>query len=260
MKDLHPQYEKLLAYSDNKLNDADRSEIEDLLNEDTSAVEFLEQLSVSDLPFKDSFDFLLDESSHSQPQVDVDVLKLSTSQSTKKERINYKWPASLAASLFMGLVLGYFGLKTSNENHDNWIVQVADYHLLYVRETVKSSILTATEKSYLRNKLGARLDTQLVIPNLKAQNMQFKRGQLLDSNGKVLVQLAYLPKTGRPVALCILRNEASDSLPKAGQSRGLPYVTWAKDGLSYVIIGDVDKQDLHAAALSALSQMTNTTI
>ena len=71
------------------------------------------------------------------------------------------------------------------------------------------------------------------------------------------MQLAYLPKNGRPVALCILKDNVADALPKTGTSRGLPYVTWTKKGLSYVIIGDIDKDDLNAAALSALSQMDN---
>ena len=68
---------------------------------------------------------------------------------------------------------------------------------------------------------------------------------------------AYLPKKGRPVALCIQKENVSDSLPTTGESRGFPYVTWSKNGFSYVIIGAIDPSDLNNAALNALSQMSN---
>lgn len=247
MQDLHPHADKLLAYADGKLTSSERAAVKKILANDKSAVEFLQKLGVSDLPFNQAFEFLLDET----PQVEL--------QKTPSGSSRWLWPTSLAASLFFGLLLGFFSLKQSTEDHDNWIVQVADYHLLYVRETVNSSHLNTTEKATLKTKLEGKLQARLTIPDLSTQKLEFKRGQLLDSNGKTLIQLAYLPENGRPVALCILRNNAPDALPKAGESRGLPYVTWANSGLSYVIIGKIDKLDLNAAALNALAQMADDT-
>lgn len=248
MQDLHPQADKLIAYADGKLSKKERAVIKALLANDKSAVEFLQQLKVSDLPFKQAFEFLLEK----PPQTELQIVPPSNFT-------RWLWPTSLVATLLFGLLLGYFSLKTNTEDHDNWIVQVADYHLLYVRETVNNSHLSNTEKATLKTKLENKLQTSLTIPDLSAQKLEFKRGQLLDSNGKTLIQLAYLPDNGLPVALCILRNNEADALPKTGESRGLPYVTWVNNSLSYVIIGRIDKQDLSAAALNALTQMANDT-
>ena len=263
MKELHPHANKLLAYADNALSADERAEVEEILAGDKSAVTFLEQLKISDLPYKDIFDDLLDDKkvekieSKKHPLIQEPQTVQTTLESPKTAPAKWLWPTSLVASLLLGAALTFLSINAKTENHDNWIVQVADYHLLYIRETVSHSHSTPEEIKQLTHDLSAQLKAPLFIPNLNAQNLDFRRGQILDSNGRKLVQLAYLPKNGRPVALCVLKNSANDSLPKAGESRGLPYVTWSKNGLSYVIIGAIDKSDLNAAALSALTQMDN---
>lgn len=241
MKDLHPHANQLLAYADNALSPTERAEVDTLLANDKSAVIFLEQLNISNLPYKDVFDILLDHKNTQVPPTKIHA--------------KWLWASSLVASLLLGVAITFFSLNAITENHNNWIVQVADYHLLYIRETVSHSHATPKEIISLTKSLSSQLNTPIIIPNLNAQKLDFRRGQILDSNGRKLVQLAYLPDSGRPVALCILNNNAKDALPKAGESRGLPYVTWSIDGLSYVIIGAIDIKTLKAAALSALSQL-----
>lgn len=260
MTDLHPQAHKLLAYADNRLDEVERIEVEKLLETDKSAVSFLEQLTISELPFKDAFDSLLDPPLLEKTELDNTGNSpihqtIQTDQPSNQNK--WLWSTSLVASLLLGATLMFFNLNTNTEDHDSWIVQVADYHLLYIRETVRHSHSSPEEIEKLSYHLSKQLNSKLTIPNLSKQNLSFRRGQILDSNGRKLVQLAYLPKKGRPVALCILKSNANDRLPKTGESRGLPYVTWSKNGLSYVIIGAIDKNDLNAAALNALSQMDN---
>jgi len=262
MTDLHPQAHKLLAYADNTLDEVERIKVEKLLEADNSAVSFLEQLTISELPFKDAFDSLLELDPPLLEKTELDNTDNSpihrTIQTDHPSNQNkWLWPTSLVASLLLGASLMFFNLNTNIEDHDNWIVQVADYHLLYIRETVRHSHSGPEEIEKLSYHLGKQLNSKLTIPNLSKQNLSFRRGQILDSNGRKLVQLAYLPKKGRPVALCILKNNVNDRLPKTGKSRGLHYVTWSKNGLSYIIIGAIDKNDLNAAALNALSQMDN---
>jgi len=243
MQNMHPQAEKLLAYVDQQLSSNEMAEIKALLAHDPDAVAFVEKLQQIELPFAESFDFFLDQ------EVPEHFNK------TKKQNLRWQWATSIVASLVVGLTLGYYASKINNEDHDNWIVRVADYHLLYVRDTVIETHLSSSEISDLKNKLGKALNTSLKIPDLSAQKLKFKRGQILDANGKPLIQLAYLPQDGLPVALCILQSNVIDSLPKSGVSRGLPYVEWSKNGLSYVIIGKINQQQLEAAALNAASQI-----
>ncbi|MGK0271930.1 MAG: anti-sigma factor RsiW [Cocleimonas sp.] len=257
MDNFHPQAELLLAYVDKQLTPEELIEAETLLANDSDAVAFIKTLESSQLPFSESFDFLLEDK-----EIDSENVALETSIRTNQnpEKANARtlqWPASLAASVMLGLVIGYaIFTNDDNKTDTHWITDVANYHLLYVRDTVTPSVnLNNTEKLSLQAHLGNALKSDLNIPDLNQQKLVFKRGQILDIEGKTLIQLAYLPDDGLPVALCILRSDADDSLPESGESRGLPFVKWSKNGLSYVIIGKMDKKSLETAALNAMAQI-----
>ncbi|MCK5667264.1 MAG: hypothetical protein KAI17_27445 [Thiotrichaceae bacterium] len=61
MKKTPPHFDKLIAYADNALDADERAEVDNLLASNDEALAFLDQLKASDLPFKDSFEFLLDD-------------------------------------------------------------------------------------------------------------------------------------------------------------------------------------------------------
>ena len=260
---LHPRADLLLAYVDKQLDAEGVSEAEDLIASDPDAADFVSQLGISALPFAESFACLLDKPDAIEQSTEtIPSLNKSPIDSTQNNnKPSWLWPTSMVASLLMGLVIGFgvfSGDSDSNKNMaENWIAEVANYQLLYVRETVTPAPpLSNKQQLALQKKLSDALDGSLVIPDLSKQQLDFRRGQLLDVNGKPLVQLAYLPKNGLPVALCVLKNNAKDSLPKSGESRGLSYIEWSKNGLSYVLIGKTDIKILESAALSAINQIT----
>jgi len=245
MDNLHPQTELLLAYADQQLSDTDKVKVEKLLTNDPDAMEFLQKLEISNLPFAQSFEFLLEEKT---PSAAIEIVKPKTKKT-------WFLPASVAASLMVGIAIGFLSFSYTNHNHDNWITQVADYHLLYSRDTVQNRELSDTELQTLKVKLSKAINTNLNIPNLSSEQLQFKRGQILEQNGKPLIQLVYLPSEGKPIALCLLRTDIADSSIEEGKSRGMSFYTWSKNGLSYVIVGDIDNQWLKAAAIDAASQL-----
>lgn len=247
MDNLHPHAELLLSYADNRISESNKEKAEQILATDSTAREFLALLGHSDLPYEESFAFLLSD--------DIKASSQNIEKTKEDKKPVWFWPASLVASVMLGLGIGYAAFLSKYEDHDNWIVQVADYHLLYVRETVTGSQPDSLAVKALSEKLGNALNTKLVIPDLSKNQIAFKRGQILQSDDRPLIQLAYLPDVGQPVALCILRNDMPDALPKKGNSRGMPYVKWSKDGLSYVIIGKIEEAALEAAALNAVSQL-----
>lgn len=252
MDTLHPQAELLLAYVDKQLSPDEVIKAEALIANDPEAASFLKTLGMSDLPFAESFDFLLEDQDSSNENT-----VLAKSQKNHK---TWQWPASMAASLLIGLVIGFSVFSSKQDSSEsmasNWITEIANYQLLYVRETVTPAPrLSNDEQLILQEKLSNSLKGGLTIPDLSKHKLNFKRGQLLDINGKPLVQLAYLPDDGLPVALCVLRSDADDSLPKSGESRGLSYIEWSKNGLSYVLIGKTDMKVLESAAISAMNQI-----
>lgn len=251
METLHPQAALLLGYVDKQLSPEEIEQAEALIAEDPEAEAFVQTLGFSELPYAESFDFLLEEES----TISVET---PSSQPTNDKKSWY-WPTSMAASLLMGLAIGFAVFSSHSNNTENmtsnWITEVANYQLLYVRDTVNPAPKLSSEQQLaLQKKLSNALDGDLNIPDLSKQKLDFRRGQLLDIDGKPLVQLAYLPEEGLPVALCVLRNDAEDSLPKSGESRGLSYIEWSKNGLSYVLIGKTDMKVLESAAMSAMNQ------
>lgn len=244
MATLHPHSDILLAYVDGHLDAIERKNIEKIIEQDPTAREFVEQLEKSQLPFQASFERLLDDKN------DVVIEKTKTPV--------WRWSTALVASLFIGILLGKFLLSTPANKKQDWLMQVASYQALYVRDTIQSTQLNPQEIASLKQRLENKLQSPLIIPDLTTQKLQFKRGQVLTVDGSPLIQLAYLPESGNPVALCIIRNNQADALPKIDHAYGMPLVHWSHNKLSYIIIGAIDKEQLKAAAYSAISQLSAT--
>lgn len=242
MEVLHLHSELLLAYVDGHLNAPDQEKVERIIEQDPTAQTFVEQLEKTQLPFKESFERLLDE----RPEIIA----------SKSKKYIWQWSTAITASLFLGIFLGKFLLSSSIDTKQNWLMQVASYQALYVRDTIQSTELSGSEIAKLKQRLENKLKSPLVIPNLMMQKLQFKRGQVLTVNGSPLIQLAYLPESGNPVALCITHNNQADALPKIGSAYGMPLVHWSHNNMSYVIIGGIDRDQLKAAAYSAISQLS----
>ncbi|HIO91679.1 MAG TPA: hypothetical protein EYG68_02410 [Leucothrix mucor] len=241
---LHPDFELLLAYVDGQLNETEHRKAEALILRDQTAQDFVQELQKSQLPYRDAFQPLLEAKKITSKEVLV---------APKSNR--WAWSGAIAASLCVGLIAGGLFISNQQINHDDWVMQVADYQLLYVRDTLNTPNPEIAQVAALSEKLGKQLGTKLIIPDLSSHALSFKRGQVLETHGKPLIQLAYLPKQGRPVALCITAIHEDDSPQESGTSRGLSFVKWTKNGLGYVLIGDVKQEKLQQMANHAVEQM-----
>jgi hypothetical protein len=84
----------------------------------------------------------------------------------------------------------------------------------------------------------------LIVPNLSAAGLEFKRIQRLGfrefDTDKPLIQMAYLPAKGKPGALCVLQTQGNtDNAVKAQRMENLSIVTWKRGSLSYVLAVDL---------------------
>lgn len=87
------------------------------------------------------------------------------------------------------------------------------------------------------------------------------RGQELEVNQQTLIQLVYLPKTGKPIALCITpRLVGSTSLIQtdfgSDSARGLKMVHWNTASKRYVLNGAHPLAQLLDTAKIAHQQMS----
>jgi len=168
---------------------------------------------------------------------------------------------ALVASLFCGLVTGALlysvsGDSTGSRNSTEvsqadgavpavpeWVRLVADYHRLYVRETVAASAVSSAE--VVSKQVAEVLQTDFSVPSLEQQGMEFRRAQWLAIDDQPLLQLAYLPESGMPLAVCILKKDTRHDLPaEYGETGGMQYVHWQSGEHAVVIVGTVSPQQL----------------
>lgn len=151
--------------------------------------------------------------------------------------------AACAACLVVGVLVGS-GVSNQVDVDKSWREAVAEYQVLYSAETLKWNAIVPAEVDttlkYLSDRIGVTLTRQV----LKLPVADFKRGQMLTFGSRPLVQLAYLHDGVTPVAFCITPDGASDAGLAAEIREGLPIVHWAKDGTSYMVIGDIPNDQL----------------
>ena len=153
--------------------------------------------------------------------------------------------AACAACLVAGAMVGSGNWAGTDKS---WREAVAEYQVLYAAETLKWNTVAAAEVDTTLKRLSDRIGVGLTRQSLNVPVAEFRRGQMLTFGSRPLVQLAYLHGGTTPVAFCITRDGAPDAGLASEVREGLPIVHWAKDGTSYMVIGDVAKDQLVSMA------------
>jgi anti-sigma factor RsiW len=167
--------------------------------------------------------------------------------------------AACAACLALGVVIspitlgnipGFKGAagEIGTTAEKSWRQSVAEYQSLYSAETLTWNPQEPQLQDETLAKLSERVRVPLDRAKLELDKASFQRGQLLDFDGKPLVQLAYLYEGDKPFALCLVANGAKDAAPASETRKGMPIVHWAKGGVSYMVIGKLEAGEIAAMA------------
>jgi len=180
------------------------------------------------------------------------------------------WAA--AACLIAGVLGGYLlgsqaSIQAPNRSADtalagNWIEQVANYHDMYTVATLEHVTSSESQRQALLTRLSESMGRTLMIPEFANTSLEFKRGQILQSNGQPVIQLAYLDlATGSPVAVCITADRPSGSGSengkfKPGRAFELNYVNWQNNGLDFLVVGPFTPSEMGEIADQVHDQFT----
>ena len=257
--------ERLVTYLDGSLVAEDRAALEAALAKDKAAREQLELLRDGDRAFRDSFDDLLSAAPADRLR---DLLAKAEAMATHRRGTpadgggGRKWlqPAALAASLLLAVAVGYLAGRASGDGdgsrvaaqeseagrtpasepsrHEAWRQAVADYQVLYTRETLAGLGADRGRQDDGLARVGAQLGLELAPNAVMAPELDYKRAQVLEFGDQPLAQLAYLHEDEIPVAFCITRLDQADQAPRAERLQGLNVVHWIKDGFAFMVIGD----------------------
>ncbi|VVE06846.1 anti-sigma factor family protein [Pandoraea commovens] len=129
-----------------------------------------------------------------------------------------------------------------------WVRAAAEYQQLYARDTVASIHVDDSDTERTVNEIHQNDKLDISVPDLRSQGLTFKRVQRLRWQDRALVQMVYLPATGDPVALCVVRDTRPDQSVAEQQIDKMGVVTWRKGQIGYALIGAPGSTDLKAVA------------
>lgn len=240
----------LLAYADGQLPPERRAEIEAAVASSADVARRVSAMRASALPYAAAFE------AQTLPAVPRElrerVAALVGADSRRKQRSSLAWP-KLATAFAAGVFCCAVALQLLSPGTaafsvtarvQPWIQAVADYQQLYSRATVSP----VTEDRELSARVISDLWTvdgmKVVVPDLRAAGLSFKRVQRLSFRERPVVQMVYLPEQGEPVALCVTRDARPDEKPHARQIGELSTVAWRRGELGFVLLGKGSAQAL----------------
>ena len=155
------------------------------------------------------------------------------------------WPVSLAmAAAIAACVVGFGGglgwSRWTASELDHLLDEVAEYHVVYSRETTHLVEIPAERSDELKRWLGHRLERRLDIPDLVPAGLHFAGGRMLVVDGKPMADLLYTRDRGAPVALCIVQSNAPADDIHVERRHGQRIAVWHDGSYAYFIVGDLD--------------------
>jgi anti-sigma factor RsiW len=158
----------------------------------------------------------------------------------RRRRLAFAGLLLLGVGAGVGYAVGLRRTPGDGPAVEPWLLKVASYHSMYTRETVLDDGTGLAQAAVLKQRLSQQLGLHMKVPDLSAQGLRFARAQQLQFEGRLVVQLVYLPQTGAPVALCLMRAAAQPERLLVLQ--GLQVLAWHAEGWAYVLIGEPGAQ------------------
>lgn len=139
-----------------------------------------------------------------------------------------------------------------------WVKAAAGYQQLFERQTVSDYQLTDARKAKALNAIRTQDQLPLLLPDLTAAGLDLKAILRLSYHGEPLIQIVYLPKSGAPIALCVMKAKQPDGNHTTQYKRlsveNMDVVTWQKAGLQYALIAAPGRDDLDVLAKDVASR------
>ncbi|MCP3718327.1 anti-sigma factor [Paraburkholderia sp. CNPSo 3281] len=141
-----------------------------------------------------------------------------------------------------------------------WVAAAVNYQQLYTRDTVAFDALTPEVASQVIAQIHSNDGVPIRVPDLRPAGLTFTRIQRLRFHNRPLVQIVYLPQTGLPVALCVMKDEKPDASMTHEHVESMNVLTWRRAKLSYALIASLDDDQLLAIGKQIAKGQTDETV
>ncbi len=252
--------EKLSAFLDGELPEAEARDIERALAADPALQAELEALMAADALAQEAFAEMVAEPVPAALAAAVrDAPAGGAANVPEPPSIRrYLTAASVVVALGLGGAGGYFaGLSqgTPVAAAPGWLADIADYHRVYAAQQRHLVEVGADEADHIRTWLTNTVGAEVRIPDLSEHGLTFQGARLLVAAGKPVAQLMFTDAEMQVVALCFIQTET----PREGfatQTIGaFDMVSWGGRDANFVVVGDEGRADLRAIAETAGTQV-----
>ncbi len=259
--------EKISAYVDGELGDAERADMEILLQSDSSAMQILQDMLAADAHARENFAAALEAPvplalAHAIMNAQEPGAKPAATQDNDRY---WSLPRAVAAGIVLCIaagIAGYGGYKAGAGGSaapvvaaaPGWLDDIADYHRVYAAEKRHLVEVQPNEVDHIESWLGNRTNTAFAVPSLQSRGLTFEGARMLVAAGKPVAQLMYRDSQGAVIALCF----TSSTTPadgavtfKTSKFNDIEMVSWKKAGSSFVVVGPAGNTNLKAIAEDA---------
>jgi anti-sigma factor RsiW len=248
----------LAAYVDGELGSDQLAEVEQLLARDAEARQTVEQMRRVNALLRTTFS----EQRFLPPPAKFLALTAgprSVAEPKQPRRIMAnRWmrPAVAASLLVLAFIGGHYvsparweQTQAIEDPRTELLDEIAEYHVIYARETEHLVEVPAERQDHIEEWLGARLNRKLAVPDLSRQGLEFAGARMLVLAGNPVAQLVYTRDTGTPVAFCIAFGEEGSTPLTIDELHGMTVGYWDRGGYTYVIVGALSQEAIrHIAA------------
>lgn len=248
----------LMSYVDGELSPEQRAEIEAAIAHSDELASRAAALQASVLPYRAAYDRqTVPPVPESLTRRIDELVSVSARQEHSAPRSRRRFPMQWAAAAFVagaicsGVLTGYFsGVNPLKPGVDPWVQSVADYQVLYGRDTVANLREDKANTEQVMADIHQRDGMPVDVPDLRQAGLKFKRVQRLNYHDRPLIQMVYLPERGDPVALCVIEENEGDAPVRSSQVGDMKTVTWRANRLAYVLLAKTPSIDLQAVGNS----------
>lgn len=235
--------DRLLAYVDGLLPPEEIAEIERQIASDAEAQKLVDILRATDLPYREAVESLIDVPDLTQIE---DSLRRHNAPAPTRYLARFAPIAASIAVIFVaGLLAGQHLFPAAQPDPTKWAIwvdRIANYQALYSRATLAMGNPPAERRIRQMQRVSKAIGAPVTAPDLTALAADFKYARLYKIDGQALAQIAYLPKSGEPFSLCLMKTDKADRPPRYLKAHGQTVVAWRKGGVEYFYVGETPRR------------------
>lgn len=240
MTDYRNIEEKISAYLDNQMSEADRAAFEAEMDGNQELVARIERWSATDQLFASSIPTPSD--SH------LDALISASSAANTNRWPGLRIAAMLAVFAFGGV--GGYGLSQFTTNPQTTIIVQAtmgatNSHRVFAAEKRHAVEVTADETEHLQTWLADRMGREMTVPNLSAFGLTFLGGRMLPFDDRAAAQYMYETADGKRVTLFMTRLDQDETTDvQVLEDQGLTSLRWQSGEWVFILTAPLEQQQL----------------